>query len=107
MNEFQFLAGQTAFKAWSSFHRSFQTARTQNPYRKHFSSENIFFLCSEQKQNQKKKPSLTPAALCRTDDKLPPDSPTISGSFNDPFLLLGIQKSYLLWDMRRGGMGAE
>lgn len=39
----------TASDVWSSFHCSFQTARTQNPYRKHFSHENNFFLCSEQK----------------------------------------------------------
>lgn len=48
-NEFQFLAGQTASEAWSSFHRGFQTARTQNPYREQFSHGNNFFLRSEQK----------------------------------------------------------
>lgn len=50
VNEFQFLACQTASEAWSSFRCSFQTARTQNPYCQHFSHENVF-LCSEHKHS--------------------------------------------------------
>lgn len=86
MSKIQFLSGQTASEAWSSFHCSFQTARTQSPYCPHFIHENIVFLgyscCSFQQRWQMQTSARLPNFFWTLDD------------------LLGKTESYLECEMR-------